>query len=106
MLSPGGGGSSDTGTVCTFRPSHCWELLAALFGAGQHPLQSCICRLCQAVLAAGAIGVTDAVRLSPQQMICSRCCCQAGLGAKLENATGGDFRIAHCRQQVEAGSAC
>lgn len=56
-------------------------------------------------LAARATGVTDKVRLSPQRLICSQCCCQAALGAKLENATRGIFLIAHRKQQVEAGSA-
>lgn len=32
-------------------------------------------------------------------------CCQAGSGAKLENATPGIFLIAHREQRVEAGSA-
>lgn len=32
-------------------------------------------------------------------MICSQCCCQAGSGAKLENATRGIFLIAHREQQ-------
>lgn len=45
--------------------------------------------------------MTDKVRLSPRRLIC----CQAGSGAKPENATRGIFLIACHKQQVEASSA-
>lgn len=106
MLSPGGV-AAVTRALCAHSAAHtagsCWQLCLERVSI---PCRAASAGCARQLLAAGAIGVTDAVRLSPQQMICSRCCCQAGLGAKLENATGGDFRIAHCRQQVEAGSAC
>lgn len=49
--------------------------------------------------------MTDKVRLSPRRLICSQRCCQAGSGAKPENATRGIFLIARHKQQVEASSA-
>lgn len=84
------------------------KLLAGLFL--NRSASSLLCRNVSAdrakqSLAARATGVADKVRLSPQPLICSQCCCQAGLGAKLENVTRGIFLIAHHKQQVEAGSA-
>lgn len=85
-----------------------WKLLAGL--VSNRSASSLLCRNVAADcakrhLAARASGVTDKVRLSPQRLICSQWCCQAGSGAKLENATRGVFLIADRKQRVEAGSA-
>lgn len=90
------------------QPTAWGKLLAGLFL--NRSASSLLCRNVSAhrakqSLAARATGVADKVRLSPQPLICSQRCCQAGVGAKLENATRGIFLIAHHKQQVEAGSA-